>query len=85
MNYKHIEEPPKPVEKNYLVELAKSVELIRDCGLIIVGTKIEITLPSLEFERAFNHFAKTVPVSGGRPKSDFRINLSGVEIRIVKG
>lgn len=83
MTYKHIEEPPKPVEKDFLIELAKSVELIRDCGLVIAGAKVELILPSVEFERAFNHFAKTVPVNG-RPKNDFIINLSGIEVRLKR-
>jgi hypothetical protein len=84
MNYKHIEEPPKPVEKDFLIEIAKSVETIRDCGLIIIGTTIDIKLPALEFEKAFNQFSKKVPVNGGRPKKDFKIIFSGVEVKFIK-
>jgi hypothetical protein len=84
MNYQHIEDPKPVVTKDFLVEIAKAIELIMTSGLVISGAKIDITLHPLEFERAFNHFSLKVPTNSGRPKKDFKINFSGVEVKIIK-
>jgi hypothetical protein len=84
---KELEEESKRLRmevKDFLVEIAKSVEIIQTCGLVNTGVKIDISLPNNEFERAFNHFATKVPTKGGRPKSEFKINFSGVDIRFVR-
>jgi hypothetical protein len=84
MNYTHIEDPKKPVVKDFLVELAKSVDLIQNCGVKSKKTRVELSLSPEEFDKAFNHFSQKVPTYADRPKREFKINFSGVEVKFIK-
>lgn len=75
-------EPVKP--KDFMVEIARSVDILDSCGLTKKKFTIEFILSPEEFDKTFYHISKKIITYGDKPKNDFKVNFSGIEVKFVK-
>lgn len=71
---------PEVIEKDFLIELAKSVDIMDTCGIHKSDLKIIFELTVTEFHRVHNHISNKIGTSGDKPSKEFKLNFSGVEV-----
>lgn len=78
-----MQEEQQKEQKDFLIELAKGIDLLDNCGLK-AKLQVEFILQPAEFDRAINRLSKKIIIYGDIPANDFKINFSGVEVTFKK-
>lgn len=71
-------------KKDFLIELAKSIDILDNCGLDKKEIKIEMSLCPEDFDRLISRLSKITIIYGDIPTQNFKINFSGVQVTFKK-
>ena len=72
------------IEKDFLIEIARAMEILDTCGLRKKEAHVELMLPADEFDRVYFAISKKSVTYGDKPEKQFKVMFSGMEVKFVK-